>query len=68
MSFDLEKMEKSKQAFRRRLAGAPIAEKLRILDAMRQRALAIRGATVRESMAVQETPGQYQSKRHDKDK
>ena len=43
MTFNLQKILESKHAFRRELAARPIAEKLRILDALRQRELAIRG-------------------------
>ena len=42
MSFDLEKILESKRAFRRTLATRPVAEKLRILEALRQRAITIR--------------------------
>lgn len=45
MSFDLEKIIESKRALRRDLAARPIAEKLRMLDALRERALTIRAAT-----------------------
>ena len=44
MSFDLEKILESKRALRRNLAARPVAEKLRMLDALRERALAIRPA------------------------
>ena len=44
MSFDLEKTLASKRALRRDLAARPIAEKLRMLDALRERALALRGS------------------------
>lgn len=44
MSFDLQKILKSKHALRRELAARPLAEKLRMLDALRERALAIRPA------------------------
>ena len=44
MSFDLQKMIESKRALRRELAARPVAEKLRMLDALRERALAIRPA------------------------
>ena len=44
MSFDLEKILASKRALRRDLAARPIAEKLRMLDALRERALALRAA------------------------
>jgi hypothetical protein len=43
MSFDLQKILANKRAFRRELAARPIAEKLRMLDALRERELAIRG-------------------------
>jgi hypothetical protein len=44
MSFDLQAILKSKRAFRRELAARPVAEKLRMLDALRERALALRPA------------------------
>jgi hypothetical protein len=43
MSFDWEKIMEGKRALRRDLAARPVAEKLRMLDAMRGRELAIRG-------------------------
>ena len=43
--FDLEKMLQSKRAMRRDLAARPIAEKLAMLDAMRERTLSLRAAT-----------------------
>jgi hypothetical protein len=42
MTFDLAKILKSKRDYRRQLAARPIAEKLAMLDALRERALAIR--------------------------
>jgi hypothetical protein len=42
--FDVQKMVKSKRAYRRDLAGRPMAEKLRMLDALRERTIAIRKA------------------------
>ena len=42
MSFDPEKILASKRAFRRRLATRPIEEKLSMLDAQRERTLALR--------------------------
>ena len=42
MSFDPAKILQSKRAFRQRLAARPIEEKLAMLDALRERALAIR--------------------------
>ena len=59
MSFDWNKVTGSKKAYRRKLAAKPIAEKLRMLDALRERAVAIRGARFREATAVQEKPGRY---------
>ena len=46
MSFDLKKVIESKRALRRNLAARPLAEKLRMLDALRERELAIRGRAV----------------------
>jgi hypothetical protein len=45
--FDFERIWESKQAFRQRLAAAPIAQKLRMLDELRERALAFRRASSR---------------------
>jgi hypothetical protein len=42
MTFDLAKIRQSKREFRQRLAALPIAEKLALLDALRERALALR--------------------------
>jgi hypothetical protein len=59
MKRDLSRILESKSAFRRELAARPIAEKLRMLDALRERTLAIRRASksgaVTEAV-VQETP------------
>jgi hypothetical protein len=55
MSFDFERIWKSKRALRERLAALPIAEKLRLLDAMRERAVAIQGKNPRQIIAVQES-------------
>jgi len=38
------RIEESKRAFRRQMAQRPLAEKLRMLDPLRERTLAIRGA------------------------
>ena len=43
MTFDLQKILESKRALRRHLAARPLGEKLRMLDALRERELAIRG-------------------------
>ena len=42
MSFDWAKILQSKRDFRQRLATRPIAEKLALLDALRERALILR--------------------------
>ena len=47
MSFDLAKILQSKRAFRQRLAARPIAEKLAMLDDLRERQIAIRGSFTR---------------------
>lgn len=65
MSFDWQKVTESKEAYRRKLAAKPIAEKLRMLDAMRERALAIRNATFGKPALVQEPPANY-GKRQEK--
>jgi len=59
MSFDLEEMLRSKQALRQRLTTLPIIEKLRILDALRARAIAIRPPNRREPLTVREEPTSY---------
>lgn len=65
MSFDLPQMTASKDALRRDLAARPIAEKLRMLDALRERALALRGATTptaRSSRIAEESPAHRTSR------
>lgn len=47
MPHDLPSILAGKQAYRRQLAARPIGEKLRMLDALRERELAIRGHAVR---------------------
>lgn len=50
MTFHISKMVESKRAYRKHLAQLPVAEKLAMLDALRDRTLAIRRARVlRES-------------------
>jgi hypothetical protein len=44
MTFDLAKILQSKRAFRQRLAARPIEEKLAMLDALRERELALRSS------------------------
>ena len=65
MSFDLERILESKRAHRRELAARPIAEKLRMLDALRERALVLRASSKVEPAepdALRETPSPYGSK------
>jgi hypothetical protein len=57
MNFDLQKMLESKRAYRQQLAAKPIGEKLRILDALRERALAIQGCAMKlDSSVLREEP------------
>ncbi len=63
MSFDLQKILESKRAFRRHLAARPIAEKLRMLDALRERELAIRGRPGQSASALHEGPPPYRVER-----
>lgn len=60
MTFDIQKILQSKGEFRRGLAALPIEEKLRLLDDLRERQLAIRerpssGAPLQRKNAVQKT-------------
>ncbi len=52
MTFDLQRIFESKRALRRSLAQRPVAEKLVLLDVLRDRALAIRGAAKRHAATV----------------
>jgi hypothetical protein len=56
MMFDLRKVLASKRKFRGTLAARPIAEKLRLLDELRERAviLAAAGRDSRKSASVRE--------------
>ena len=47
MTADIERILASKREYRARLAALPIAEKLRILDRLRERELALRGQPAR---------------------
>ena len=60
MTFDLQRILESKRAYRQKLAAKPIAEKLRMLDAMRERALAIRAV---KPSVVREKPAKYRTRR-----
>ncbi|MGA2222740.1 MAG: hypothetical protein ABSH21_13370 [Verrucomicrobiia bacterium] len=59
----MQRILESKRAYRHALAAKPIAEKLRMLDALRERALAIRrSAPAAASNVVREQPAEYQAK------
>jgi hypothetical protein len=63
MSFDLQRMLESKRALRRQLAARPVAEKLRMLDALRERELAIRGRAARpDPSSLREDPAPFHTK------
>jgi len=67
MSFDLQKIVESKRALRSKLAALPVAEKLRMLDALRDRELAIRGRPVQsDSNGLFEEPAPYLSERQER--
>ncbi len=61
MTFDLPQILASKRAFRHTLAARDIAEKLRMLDALRERALTLRAprSFAPDSTVVREDPGSY---------
>lgn len=52
MTFDLQKMLESKRTYGARLAAAPIGQKLRLLDALRERELAIRTSARQSPVAI----------------
>ena len=60
MTFDLAKILQNKREFRQRLAARPIAEKLAMLDALRERALTIRPARpAPDESVLRERPVSY---------
>ena len=65
MSFDREKILESKRALRRELAARPIAEKLRMLDALRERTVTLRAASAPgpiDADTLRETPAPHRIK------
>ena len=52
MTSNLVKILESKREFRQRLAAKPIAEKLALLDALRERALLLRPTPLRSNVDV----------------
>jgi hypothetical protein len=68
MTFDLARILESKRAFRRELAARPIAEKLAMLDTLRERELALRQAgqpKTQSTGVLREKPAPYRSGRRD---
>jgi hypothetical protein len=64
MTFDPAKILESKRDFRRRLAARPIEEKLAMLDALRERTLAIHPArSVPDPAVLREAPPPCQTPR-----
>lgn len=47
MTFEMREILKSKQTMRRRLAALPLVEKLRLLDKLRERSVAIAASRAR---------------------
>ncbi len=54
MTFDLQRILESKRALRRSLAQRPVAEKLALLDALRDRIRTIRAAAIARDMDTKE--------------
>ena len=63
MTFDLTRILESKREFRRQLAARPVAEKLAMLDVLRERELAIRQSSqsAKESSTLHEEPAPYRA-------
>jgi hypothetical protein len=57
---NLERILASKRAYRQRLAAQPITEKLRLLEVLRERALAIRRAARPAPAVLREQSAEYQ--------
>ena len=69
MSNDMKRIVESKRALRRKLASLPVAEKLRMLDNLRQRALTLRHAAIlltAGSKVLREAPGEYRAPKEEK--
>ena len=63
MTFDLAKILQSKREFRQRLAARPIEEKLAMLDALRERAIALRESRPAEPDALREESPAFRMQR-----
>lgn len=60
MSFNLQRILESKRTLRRSLANRPVAEKLAMLDALRDRVRTIREAATRQAATVlRASPPEY---------
>ena len=63
MNLNLHRILESKRAMRRHLTARPVAEKLRLLDALRERELAIRrNAASSDSSCLREERPPYRTK------
>jgi len=63
MSLDLQRILAGKRALRRELAALPVAEKLRLLDDLRERELTLRrSARPPTSNVAREQPARYPAK------
>ena len=63
MSFDMQRILASKRALRQKLAALPVAEKLRLLDDLRERELTLRrSAPPATANVVREQPARYPAK------
>lgn len=67
MTFDLPQILAGKRAFRHTLAARDITEKLRMLDALRERALALRAtrSPASGSLTLREEPTPYGASKKD---
>lgn len=59
MTFDLQKMIESKRAYRALLAARPIGEKLRMLDALRERQVTIQRGPHSKANGLRDEPDAY---------
>jgi hypothetical protein len=53
MTFEIEEILRSKRAYRRQLAARPVADKLRLLDQLRERNVAIAASRARKASAME---------------
>ncbi len=67
MTFDLERILTSKRAYHQRLVSLSMGEKLRMLDALRERALAIRGCQLPAAIVAGEADRDAAKGRNDRE-